>query len=224
MTASSSIAELRTSLTAACHRLAAEGLFVGTSGNVSARSGELVALTATGAVLGEITPEQITITDLTGRIVDGEFVATSEAPLHLGVYRHAPAEHVGAIVHTHSMMATTLGTVIDELPVVHYAQLTLGGTLHVAPFHPFGSIELAAAVGAALDGRLAALMANHGAVALGATVAKAVENALLTEWLCELYLRARTIGEPRALTAEQQQAVITAALASGYGSTRRVTS
>lgn len=222
MTASSTIAELRSSLTHACHQLAAAGLFIGTSGNLSARSGELVALTATGAVLGDITEDQITITTLDGAIVDGELVPTSEAPLHLGVYRIAPPELVGAVVHTHSMMATAVGVVLDELPVLHYAQLTLGGALRVAPFHPFGSTELAAAVGAALDGRLAALMANHGAVALGANLAKAVENALLTEWLCELHLRAHSLGEPRQLSADQQRAVIAAATASGYGTTRRV--
>lgn len=221
---SSNFTELRESLVRACHRLAAEGLFIGTGGNLSVRSGEVVALTATGAVLGEITGEQITITDLEGRIIDGELVPTSESPLHLGIYRYAPAEQVGAVVHTHSMMATAIAVVLDELPILHYQQLALGGPLRVAPFHPFGSQELAAAVGQALDGRLAALMANHGAVALGANLAKAVENALLTEWLCELYLRAKTIGEPRVLTSEQLQAVMAAAAASGYGSTRKAQS
>lgn len=217
----STFTELRESLVLACRTLAAEGLFIGTGGNLSARHGDLVALTATGAVLGEITADQITITDLSGRIVDGELIPTSESPLHLGIYQHAPAEQVQAVVHTHSMMATALSVVLDEVPVLHYQQLALGGPLRVAGFHAFGSVELAAAVGQALDGRLAALMANHGAVALGASLAKAVENALLTEWLCELYLRARTVGEPRALTAEQLQSVIAAATASGYGSTRK---
>ena len=218
---SSNFNELRDSLVRACHKLAAEGLFIGTGGNLSVRHGDVVALTATGAVLGEITPEQITITDLAGRIVDGDLVPTSESPLHLGIYQYAPANQVRAVVHTHSMMATAVSVVLDELPVLHYQQLVLGGSLRVAPFHPFGSLELAAAVGRALDGRMAALMANHGAVALGANLAKAVENALLTEWLCELYVRAKTIGEPRGLSAEQLQSVIAAATASGYGSTRK---
>ncbi|PFG17431.1 L-fuculose-phosphate aldolase [Propionicimonas paludicola] len=218
---SSNFNELRDSLVRACHKLAAEGLFIGTGGNLSVRHGDVVALTATGAVLGEITPEQITITDPAGRIVDGDLVPTSESPLHLGIYQHAPADQVRAVVHTHSTMATAVSVVLDELPVLHYQQLVLGGSLRVAPFHAFGSLELAAAVGQALDGRMAALMANHGAVALGANLAKAVENALLTEWLCELYVRAKTIGEPRALNAEQLQSVIAAATASGYGSTRK---
>jgi L-fuculose-phosphate aldolase len=224
MTTKSNTDELRESLAAASRRLAAEGLFVGSGGNVSVRSGELVALTASGTVLADVTPDQITVTDLSGRIVAGDLVPTSESPLHLGIYHKAPAELVGAVVHTHSRMATALSVVLDEVPVLHYMQLTLGGALRVAPFHPFGSVELAQAVGAALDGRLAALMANHGAVALGASLDAAVENAVLVEWVCELYLRAHSVGEPRVLTAAQQQSVIAAAAAMNYGHTRKAES
>lgn len=224
MTVLSTLAELRDSVAAASRRLAVEGLFVGTGGNVSARQGDLVALTASGTVLAEITADQVTVTDLAGRIVAGDLVPTSESPLHLGIYQKTPAALVSAVVHTHSRMATALSVVLDEVPVLHYTQLTLGGALRVAPFHPFGSVELAHAVGASLDGRLAALMANHGAIALGTDLAHAVENAVLTEWLCELYVRARSIGEPRALTAAQQQAVVDAATAMGYGTTRKADS
>jgi L-fuculose-phosphate aldolase len=224
MTTLSTLAELRDSVAAASRRLAVEGLFVGTAGNVSVRRGELVALTASGTVLADIVADQVTVTDLSGHIVAGDLVPTSESPLHLGIYQNTPPEVVSAVVHTHSRMATALSVVLDEVPVLHYTQLTLGGPLRVAPFHPFGSVELAHAVGASLDGRLAALMANHGAIALGASLIQAVENALLTEWLCELYLRARSIGEPRALTAAQQRAVVEAAAAMSYGSTRRAES
>jgi L-fuculose-phosphate aldolase len=106
-----------------------------------------------------------------------------------------------------SSMRAQLQMVINEtlrlyppatlLPRMAFEDITLGGELRVAAFEPFGSPELARAVGAALDGRLAALMANHGAVALGADLDGAVENALLVEWLCELYWRARAIGDPR---------------------------
>jgi L-fuculose-phosphate aldolase len=98
--------------------------------------------------------------------------------------------------------------------------LLLGGSVRVAPFGVFGTPELAEHVLAALDGRSAALMANHGAVTFGPTLAKAVENALLLEWLCGLYLRAAQIGTPRVLDDNQQMAVVTAALRRGYGTTR----
>lgn len=222
MTVTSDITVRRREVADAARRLADRGLLIGTAGNISARAGDLVALTATGAVLGELTPDRVTIVDRDGRVVDGEWAPTSEAELHLGVLRATPPDRVSAIVHTHSRYATALSLVIDELPVVHYQQLTLGGALRVAAFEPFGSTALARAVGGALAGRLAALMANHGAVALGADLDRAVENALLVEWLCELYWRARAIGDPRVLDDAAQQAVIDAATRRGYGTTQRI--
>lgn len=217
-----SLTQLCDSVAAAARRLAASGLFIGTAGNLSARVGDLVALTATGAVLAQTTSEEVTVVELDGRIVHGDLLPTSESALHLGLYRTRPIDEVGSIVHTHSRMATTLSVVLDEVPVVHYQQLLLGGSLRVAPFHPFGSAELADAVRAALDGRQAALMANHGCIALGASLEQAVENALLTEWCAELYWSARAIGEPRVLSAAQQEAVIQQSSRTGYGITHKV--
>lgn len=201
---------------AACHRLAAEGLLIGTAGNVSMRSGDLVAITATGVVLGAATPEDITVVDLDGRVVAGTLAPTSELELHLGVYRQL---HAGAVVHTHAPVSTALSCVLSELPVIHYQMLLLGGAVRVVPFHAFGTPELAAAVLDGLDGKLAALMANHGAVTHAATLDGAVENALLLEWACTVYRDAAALGAPRTLDDAQQAAVVEAALRRGYGRT-----
>jgi L-fuculose-phosphate aldolase len=209
----------RHAVVAACHDLAAARLLIGTAGNVSVRVGEHVAVTATGAVLGRITPEQITVVDLAGTVVAGELAPTSELELHLGLYRRSGA---GAVVHTHSPQATAVSLVLDELPCVHYQQLLLGGAVRVAPFAVFGSDELAEHVWTALEGKSAALMANHGAVVHGPTLQAAVDNALLLEWACELYRNAASIGTPRVLDTAQQAAVIEAALRRGYGSTKRI--
>ncbi|MEW2050731.1 class II aldolase/adducin family protein [Streptomyces sp. NPDC005476] len=212
--------EQRRSVAAACRRLTDAGLLIGTAGNVSVWTGDdQVAVTATGAVLGQATPEQVTVVDSGGNVVAGESEPTSELDLHLGIYRQYDA---GAVVHTHSPQATALSLVLDELPCVHYQQLALGSTIRVAPFAAFGSPELAKHVLAALDGRSAALMANHGAVVYGPTLAKAVENALLLEWACGLYLRAASLGTPRVLDEDQQAAVIAAAMRRGYGTTHPV--
>ncbi|MGW7541121.1 class II aldolase/adducin family protein [Streptomyces sp. NPDC054770] len=209
--------EQRRSVAAASRRLADAGLLIGTAGNVSVWTGDgQVAVTATGVVLGQATPEQVTVVDSDGNVVAGQSEPTSELALHLGIYRQYDA---GAVVHTHSPQATALSLVLDELPCVHYQQLALGGTIRVAPFAVFGSPELAEQVLAALDGRSAALMANHGAVAYGPTLAKAVENALLLEWACGLYLRAASLGTPRVLDEDQRAAVIAAALRRSYGTT-----
>ncbi|MDJ1113170.1 class II aldolase/adducin family protein [Microbacterium dauci] len=213
---------LRLAVADAARRLGEGGLVVGTAGNVSARSGDVVAVTATGAVLAELTAEQVTVVTMGGDVVEGTLAPTSELGLHLGVYRAALPERVSAVVHSHSPAATALSLVLDELPVIHYQQLVLGGALRVAPFHAFGTAELAAAVGAALDGRLAALMAHHGAVALGPNLAAAVEHAVLVEWLSDLYLRAQAAGTPRSLDEAQQLAVIAHATLLGYGSTKPV--
>jgi len=92
--------------------------------------------------------------------------------------------------------------------------------VRVAPYATFGTPELADGVLAALHGRQAALMANHGSVAVGATLAKAVENALLLEWLAALHHRATALGTPRLLTEQQQLDVITQALQTSYGTTQ----
>src|SRR5205085_3319046 len=107
----------REHVASACRRLAQEGLVIGTAGNVSARSGDHVAISATGAVLADATPEQVTVVDLDGAVAAGDLHPTSELDLHLGVYRRYDA---GAVVHTHAPMATALACVLDELPCVHY--------------------------------------------------------------------------------------------------------
>src|ERR1700743_1088011 len=104
----------RTGVSAASRRLAAEGLVLGTAGNVSARAGDLVAVTPTGAVLADLTPEQIVVVDLDGPPVSGDFAPTSELELPLGAYRrYGP----GAVVHAHSPIGTALACVLDELPL-----------------------------------------------------------------------------------------------------------
>jgi L-fuculose-phosphate aldolase len=211
--------EEREQVASVSRRLAAEGLVLGTSGNVSARRGEEVAITPTGAVLAELEPEQVTVVDLGGEHVDGDLAPTSEIELHLGVYRRYDA---GAVVHTHAPMATALSCVLDEVPCVHYGMLQLGGAVPVAPYATFGTPELAATVLDALEGRRAALMANHGAIVHAGDAGEALQLSLLLEWACTVYWRAATVGEPRALGPEERQAVVDAALSRGYGTTRRM--
>jgi L-fuculose-phosphate aldolase len=133
------------------------------------------------------------------------------------VYRRFGA---GAVVHTHAPMATALSCVLDELPCVHYQMLLLGGAVPVAPYATFGTPELAEGVLAALEGRSAALMANHGAITQAPDLDQAVERSLLLEWACTVYWRARTLGEPRVLGEPERAAVVEAALARGYGTTK----
>jgi L-fuculose-phosphate aldolase len=209
----------RADVALACRRLAAEGLLIGTAGNVSMRTNGLVAVTATGAALADLTAAQVTVVDLDGTVVAGESAPTSEIDLHLGVYRRF---HAGAVVHTHAPMATALSCVLDELPCVHYQLLAFGGTVRVAQYATFGSAELAESVLTALDGRAAALMANHGTVTHADSLDTAVEHTLLLEWACGVYWHAAALATPRVLDEQQQAAVIEAAIARRYGTTHPV--
>ena len=197
----------------ACRSLAAAGLVRGTSGNLSVREGDLVAVTPTGGVLAELTAGDVSVIGLDGTLVDGD-APTSEVALHLGVYERYGA---GAVVHTHAPMATALSCVLDELPCVHYEMLALGGTVRVAPYATFGTDDLASSVLDALDGRTAAMMANHGTVTFGADVAGAVAATELLEWAATVYWRAAQIGEPRVLGEDDRAAVIDAVVSRGYG-------
>ena len=209
------MSELRERVATAARRLAEEGLVVGTGGNVSGREGDLVAVTASGVVLAACTADDVTVVDLDGAVVSGALKPTSELELHLSAYAAVP--DAAGCVHTHAPFSTAVACVLDELPVLHYQQLLLGGAVRVAPYATFGSPELASGVRAALDGRQAALMANHGSVAVGGSLDQAVDHALLLEWLAALHHRASALGTPRVLTDEQQAAVIEAAVSRNYG-------
>lgn len=209
----------REQVAAACRRLADQGLVPGTAGNASMRSGDHVAITPTGAVLADLEPEQVPVVDLEGNVVDGSLAPTSEIDLHLGVYHRIGA---GAVVHTHAPMATAIACVLDELPLVHYQMLALGGPVRVAPYATFGTPELAEGVVAALEGRAAALMRSHGAVCIGGDVEGAAELTMLLEWASTVYWHARALGDPHVLTDEQLNDVVRAVTERGYGAVKEI--
>jgi L-fuculose-phosphate aldolase len=207
----------REQVAAACRHLAAEGLVHRTAGNVSVRAGERVAITPTGAELATLAPADVTMIDLTGRVIDGDLAPTSELDLHLAVYERYDA---GAVVHTHAPVSTALSCVLDELPCVHYEMLLLGGPIRVAPYETFATPALAAAAVEALDSRTAALLANHGTITFGTDLDAAVRATELLEWAATVYWRAAQVGTPRALDDQERQAVIDVAIARNYGTTQ----
>jgi L-fuculose-phosphate aldolase len=213
------LADERESVAAASRHLAQKGLVIGTAGNISARKGDLVAVTPTGADLATVTAEMVTVIDLEGEVVDGDLAPTSEVPLHTGIYA---ATNALAITHAHAMASTALSCCFDELPPLHYSCLGLGGAPRTAAYATFGSEELARNVLEALQGRNAAMMQNHGSVAYGSKMAEAVERLELLEWLAELYWRASSMGTPHVLTDKDFEDIITAAIERGYGGLKKV--
>lgn len=201
--------DLRDQLCAYGRRAVELGLVIGTSGNLSVRQGDRVAVTPSGVALDRLTPEMCPVVDVSGHLVEGELRPSSETPMHLAIYGTTDAR---AVVHTHSVFGTVVATTMTELPPIHYNALLLGGAVRVAEYATYGTPELAANVRAALEGRRAALMANHGGVTVGATLEEAFEATRLLEWLCEVYVRALGVGRPAVLTDDQLTAVVERAL------------
>ncbi|HEX6520036.1 MAG TPA: class II aldolase/adducin family protein [Streptosporangiaceae bacterium] len=194
------LSDVRNEVVGVCREMAAAGLVAGTSGNVSARIGELVAVSPSGVDYAELTAGLVGVHKLDGTPVEAELRPTSEMPLHLAVYAATEAK---AIVHTHPVAATALTTVADELPAIHYQVAMFGGPVPVAPYATYGTDELARNVTTALRGRTACLMASHGAVTTGRSLREALTGTRYLEWLCEVYLRALAAGTPRLLPPEE---------------------
>jgi L-fuculose-phosphate aldolase len=187
----------RAAVATAALRLLEAGLVRGTAGNVSARDGDLVAVTPTGLDYRRLDGGSVPVVDLDGRVVDGGLAPSSELPLHLAVYR--ARSDVGAVVHTHSTFATTFAVLGEELPAVHYLLARAGRRVRVAPYATYGTGELAGACVAALAADRAVLLANHGVVAVGPGLDGALLVAEAVEEVAELCWRARCLGTPVVL-------------------------
>lgn len=195
-----------------CLKMARDDLTVGTSGNISVRVGDLVVITPSGVDYEALTPEMIVVTDLTGTVVDGSTTPSSELAMHLLVYARTDAT---AVIHTHPVYSTVVGTLAPETPTIHYMLALHGGAVRVAPYAPYGTTELAENVAEAMAGRSAVLMQNHGAICYGSSLHSAYSRALYLEWVCKVWVLAKGIGDPHLLTSDEL-AVVAAKLGS-YG-------
>ncbi|MFF8649090.1 class II aldolase/adducin family protein [Streptomyces griseoluteus] len=191
-------------LVATARRTVADGLVVGTSGNVSVRVGDTVLVTPSGVPYDRLTPADVTGVDLSGRQVLGSLVPTSELLMHLAVYRTTGAR---AIVHTHAVHATAVSTLVTELPAIHYLTGALGGPVRVAPYAPYGTPELAAHVLWALEDRSGCLLRNHGTLTHGDTLDRAYDRTAQLEWMCRVWLTASSVpGLSPSLLSETELA------------------
>jgi L-fuculose-phosphate aldolase len=190
-------------LVEAARRTVADGLVVGTSGNVSVRVGDVVLVTPTGVPYDRLTPDDVVGVGLDGRQLLGTLRPTSELPMHLAVYRST--DDARAVVHTHAVHATAVSTLVPELPPVHYMTADLGGVVRVAPYATYGSPELAENMLTALTGRTGCLLRNHGTLTHGTTLDQAYDRTAQLEWMCRLWLTASSVPglTPTLLTAEQ---------------------
>jgi L-fuculose-phosphate aldolase len=200
-------------------RMTADRLVVGTSGNLSVRAGDLLAVTPAGHAYDTLTPELVCVQHLDGSPVEGDLAPTSELPFHQLIYTHTDA---AAVVHTHSTAATVVSTVVEELPTIHYILAVMGGPIRVAPYATFGSRELATNVATAIAGRSGVLLANHGAITYGPTIEVAYDRALYLEWVAEVWLRAHSLpGLAPRILGEAEMAEVHAKIGGSYGTAGR---
>lgn len=178
----------------------------GRSGNVSARCGSGMLITASGCHFDTLTTDHIVETDFDGHCQD-RLKPSSERSFHAAIYRQRP--DAGAVVHVHSPWATTLACLRRPIPPFHYMVAVAGGTdIPCVPYATFGTDELARYVAEGVAERDACLMANHGMLALAESPEAALELAVEVEHLARCYCQALTLGEPAILSQADMDAVL----------------
>jgi len=184
-----------------------QGLSPGRSGNVSCRWQDGMLITPTGMAYDIIAPPDIVFVDAKGSVPGKQRKPSSEWRFHLSAY-HARLD-MSAVVHTHSLHATVLACAHRSIPAFHYMVAVAGGAdIPLVPYATFGTEELARYVAEGLAERNACLMANHGQIALGATLASALELASEVEVLAEQYCKVLTLGKPVLLPATEMATVL----------------
>jgi L-fuculose-phosphate aldolase len=207
---SDTTAALRRELVAVARRLNGSGLNQGTSGNLSARVEGGFLITPTSLPFEQMEPEDLVALDFEGqplRPQPGQRRPSSEWRLHADLLRHRP--EIDAVLHCHSIQATALACHGRGIPAFHYMVVAAGGAdIRCAPYATFGGQELSDHAVAALEGRLACLLAQHGQVTLGRTPEQALRLAVEVEALAHMYLQALQLGEPPRLDGREMARVL----------------
>jgi len=198
---------LRKEVIETCLRLVSFSLVTLTGGNVSCRDSETgyIAITPSGMEYHLIKPEDIVIVDKNGRVVDGTKKPSIETPMHTLILRER--RDINAVVHTHSLYATAFATTRKDLPVLTTElAIGMGTSITTGGYAIPGSRKLAEymleSFGA--EGRVA-LLANHGAIALGYDLKQAFSLAFSIEEAAKVYYIARNYGEPVEITEEMAE-------------------
>ena len=184
-------------------KLVTAGLTKGTGGNLSVfdRKAGTVAITPSGIDFFEIKPEDIVIIDLDGNIIEGDKTPSSEWEMHLMPYR--TRTDIDAVVHAHVMYTTVLACLREGLPATHYMIAVAGADVRCAEYATFGTHELAVNACKAMEDRRAVILANHGVLAGAQDLKNAYNIVEEIEYCSEIYVKARSIGNPVVLPDEE---------------------
>ncbi len=187
-----------------CLEMNASGLNQGTSGNISVRHGKAMLITPSATPYKAMTPEMICSMPLNGEYGawEGPLKPSTEWRFHLDIFK-ARAD-VGAVVHTHSTYATTLAIARKSIPACHYMIAAFGGNdIRCSDYELYGTEALSATALKALEGRNGCLLANHGMIAVGANLDKAMWLAVELETIARQYHGVLQIGGPVILSDAQ---------------------
>ena len=199
--------QAREEIVAVSQALDNAGLVPNKSGNVSRRVLDGFLITPAGVPYRDLKPGQIVALSLGGEPEPGGARPSSEWRMHAAIYAQRP--DVAAIVHTHSPRATALACAGRGIPPFHYMIALAGGDIRCMPYATFGTSELADAAVRGLAGRRATLLANHGVMAVGASLREAHSVAIEVENLAGQYLAMLSAGlEPALLSDDELQTVI----------------
>ncbi len=197
---------LRGEVVATAREMNALGINRGKSGNVSARIDTGFLVTPSALPYAQTEPEDVVAVDRDGNAT-GRRAPSSEWRFHRDIY--AARAEVMAIVHAHCPFATALACLDRGIPAFHYMIAVAGGNdIRCAPYATFGSQELSDHAVRALDGRTACLLAHHGMIAAGDSLAAALALAVEVETLAEMYWRALQVGEPTLLDDAEMRRVL----------------
>jgi L-fuculose-phosphate aldolase len=201
--------ELRQAIIDQCRAMNASGLNQGTSGNISVRHGGRMLITPSAIPYAEMTPEMVVSMPIEGDASkwEGPKKPSVEWPFHRDILASRP--EIGAVVHTHSTFATILAIARKPIPACHYMIAAFGGhDVRVCDYARYGSKELSENVIRALEGRSACLMANHGMIATGPSLDKAMWAAVELETIARQYYHSLLIGGPVILPEEEIAGVL----------------
>ena len=196
--------DLRQEIVDSARAMNAMGINQGTSGNISARWGDTMLITPSATPYEAMRPEQVAAMPISGQhgAWTGPLKPSTEWRFHLDILRGRP--DAGAVVHSHATFCTTLAIARREIPACHYMIAAFGGAnVRCAPYATFGTAELAQHALTALEDRNACLLANHGMIAVGATLAKAMWLAAELETIAKQYCYSLMIGGPHILTGAE---------------------
>lgn len=200
-------AAFRQEIVATARAMSASGLSPGRSGNVSARFESGMLITPSGLAYDAMEPGDVVRVAADGSVAAGQRAPSTEWHFHLAAYRARLDMH--ALVHTHSLHATVLACAGRSIPPFHYMVAVAGGSnIPLVPYATFGTAELAAHVAEGLRERKACLMAHHGQVAMGTTLAAALELAHEVEVLAEQYFKVLLLGPPHLLPEAEMSVVL----------------